>query len=160
MDAASAQLAVFAVVLAGLLTAIAWIDQRRQIIPDGLNLALALAGLALVLLTVPEALPWRLAGAGVIAGLLYLLRWWHFRRRGLIGLGLGDVKFAAAAALWLAPEFLPLFILAASLLALGYAVFAGVLATPDLSQRRIAFGPFLAGGLLLVWTAQTMSLIA
>lgn len=79
--------------------------------------------------------------------LLAGLRAGYARLRGRTGLGLGDVKFVAAAMPWIGLAHLPLMILIASLSALL------AVAALHLSGRRIGagtqlpFGPFLVLGL-------------
>ncbi|KMO44737.1 peptidase A24 [Methylobacterium tarhaniae] len=124
------------------------IDLRRRIIPDGLTLALLVLGLAVA--------AWRdgisgaglgLAEAGLAYALFRTLRALHARLSGRIGLGLGDVKFIAAAAAWTGLAGLPVLILAASLSALAVI---GMLALSGRAIGRdtaLPFGPFLALGL-------------
>jgi leader peptidase (prepilin peptidase)/N-methyltransferase len=86
----------------GLLPAIALIDLHYGIIPDELNIALAISGLAWVLLGggniyITLMMVAALLGIGLFCALVYS-RW-----RGKEMLGLGDVKFFAAAAFWLQP---------------------------------------------------------
>ena len=128
---------------------VAIIDLRRRIIPDGLNLALLLAGLAVV--GVQDPCPAIVLGRGAEAGLAFALCWslraLYGRLRGRTGLGLGDVKFLGAATAWTGLAQLPILILIASgtaLAALGLAALAGrrIGAT-----TRLPFGPFLALGL-------------
>lgn len=125
------------------------IDLRRHILPDGLTLALLVTGLLVAFLREPGAgaVLLRLAEAALVFGLIGSLRALHARLRGRIGLGLGDVKFLAAATAWTGLAQVPLLILVASLAALA------VLAAASLAGRRIGattrlpFGPFLALGL-------------
>ncbi|KMO37192.1 peptidase A24 [Methylobacterium variabile] len=125
------------------------IDLRHRIIPDALNLALLVLGLAVAAW---HAGTWSVVGlgltdAGLAFGLFWTLRALHARLSGRIGLGLGDVKFIAAASAWTGLAGLPVLILAASLSALAAV---GLVA---LAGRRVArttalpFGPFLALGL-------------
>ena len=128
---------------------IALIDLRRRIIPDGLNLALLLAGLAFVAVRDPslDAVLARAGEATLAFALGWSLRALYARLRGQTGLGLGDVKFLGAATAWTGLEPLPILILIASgtaLASLGLAALAGrrIGAT-----TRLPFGPFLALGL-------------
>lgn len=142
-------------VLALLLAAIAREDLRSRRIPDPLTLALALSG-ALAALLSEGRLPLDRAAAGLAAAALLWAVGAGFRRvRGVTGLGLGDVKMAGAAAFWISPWNLPLFLAAAclaALLAVGGAILAG---RPPGRRTRIPFGPFLGLGLLLVWSLET-----
>lgn len=105
----------------GLLPAIAVVDLLFGIIPDIFNIALALLGAA-----------WLLTGGGAItvglmlAGILLLLGLFlshgysAIRRKEM--LGLGDVKFFAAAGLWLQPDMLPWFLVMAGVLGAIFAL--------------------------------------
>lgn len=99
----------------GLLPAITLIDLHYGIIPDGLNLLLAFLGftwfwlsdndLYMTLIVVGGML-----GIGLFCAIIYS-RW-----RGKEMLGLGDVKFFAAAGFWLQPEIAPWFLAGAGLI--------------------------------------------
>ncbi|TGD98714.1 prepilin peptidase [Methylobacterium nonmethylotrophicum] len=124
------------------------IDLRQRIIPDALNLALLVLGLAVA--------AWRdgaggaglgLLEAGLAYGLFRALRAGHARLSGRIGLGLGDVKFVAAAAAWTGLAGLPVLILAASLSALAAVGLAALAGRPVGRTTVLPFGPFLAFGL-------------
>ncbi len=123
---------------------IAWIDLRQRIIPDGLNLALLVSGLGLAAWQTPDLASVLLrAGESAVAfALFWGIRALHARLRGRIGLGLGDVKFLAAATAWTGLPGLPFVILVASLSALLVVGLARLDAT-----TRLPFGPFLALGL-------------
>jgi leader peptidase (prepilin peptidase)/N-methyltransferase len=135
--------------------AMALIDIRHGIIPNGLNLSLAALGLVKAL-----------AGGGAIAGIeaacegaaigliFWLLRRLYFTLRKTQGLGLGDVKFLAAAGPWIGVTGLPTLLLIATLTALA-AAGSLQLAGRDMTRRTsLPFGPFLAFGLLLTVAAQ------
>lgn len=130
---------------------IALIDLRRQRIPNGLTLALFGGGLADAALRGDGALAPALGGAliGAVAayGLLYGLRAAYARVRGRTGLGLGDVKFVAAAIPWIGLPALPLLILAASLTALATLLLLRLSGRAIRGDTRLAFGPFLVLGL-------------
>ena len=123
---------------------IAWIDLRRRIIPDGLNLALLVSGLGIAAWQAPDlaSVLLRAGEAAVAFALFWGVRALHARLRGQIGLGLGDVKFLAAATAWTGLAGLPLLILVASLSALLVVVLRRLDAA-----TRLPFGPFLALGL-------------
>lgn len=72
------------------------------------------------------------------------------------GLGLGDVKFAAAAGAWTGIAAFPWMVMSASLLALAYVAFVSLREGHWLDGRRIPFGTFLAPSLVAVWSAQQL----
>jgi leader peptidase (prepilin peptidase)/N-methyltransferase len=87
---------------------------------------------------------------GAAIGLVFwLLRRLYFALRKTQGLGLGDVKFLAAAGPWIGITGLPSLLLVATLTALA-AAGSLQLAGRDMTRRTsLPFGPFLAIGLLL-----------
>ena len=115
-------------VLLALATAIAIIDARAFIIPDKLLIPMGVAGLAARLAAVPEpaTLLECLLGASLAGGAFYLLRYVYGAVRKREGLGLGDVKLAAVAGLWLPLALLPLWVLAAALAALLATLIIGL----------------------------------
>lgn len=134
---------------------LAWIDIRNGIIPDWLNLAVA--GLGLVRITATSDLSATMEAVGeslAIGVAFWLLRRLYFAYREVQGLGLGDVKFLAAAAIWVGFAGIPLVLLIATMTAL---VCAGVLQLSGRAlsaQTSLSFGPFLAAGLLLTFALQ------
>jgi leader peptidase (prepilin peptidase)/N-methyltransferase len=141
-------LSLFAV-LCLLCGSLALIDLRRGIIPDGINLAIAALGVTRVVLTsgvTPGAEA--LIEAIAVGIAFWLLRRLYFVLRKTQGLGLGDVKFLAAAVPWVGIPAVPALLLIAALtalLAIGSAQLAGQHLT---RQTSLPFGPFLAMGLL------------
>jgi leader peptidase (prepilin peptidase)/N-methyltransferase len=140
---------VFFGLLCLLSAVLAWIDIRHGIIPDWLNLTVAALGLSKAVILAGPLAGLEAAGEGAAIGAIFwLLRRLYFAARKIQGLGLGDVKFLAAAGIWIGVAGLPLLLLVAALTALACA---GVmqLAGRQLSGRTsISFGPFLALGLL------------
>src|ERR1700739_4664807 len=87
---------------------LAWIDIRDGIIPDWLNLSIAGLGLAKAVMANGSAAGIEAAGEGAAIGLIFwLLRRLYFGWRKIQGLGLGDVKFLAAAGIWIGVAGLP-----------------------------------------------------
>ena len=137
--------------LAAALLALAVIDWDTTVLPDAITLPLLWAGL------VAAALGWlpgvMLPGALAGAVLGYLSLWsvyWAFKlATGKEGMGYGDFKLLAALGAWLgANAILPVVLVASvigSLVGLGMK-FSGALR----DDRFVPFGPFLAGGGLLV----------
>jgi len=133
------------------LLAAAAIDLRHFLIPDGLSLPLIPAGLAVAVLE-PRLDPLAHVIGAVAGGVLLLaVREVYRRLRGREGLGLGDVKLFAAGGAWIAWQGLAFTLLIASLAGL-VAVLALRLRGRVLSAGdAVAFGPFLALGIWLVW---------
>lgn len=147
--------ASFLILLAFACLVLAWIDFRHGIIPDWLNLLVALAGLAQT---------WLLNGAGsalaaalqslIIGAIVYALRWLYFRFRGHHGLGLGDVKLLAASAVWIGVIGIPIQLLVGSVTALIAAVALHITGSTMTRKTALPFGPFLALGLLAALALQ------
>lgn len=132
-------------VLAVLLLAITRADLRSLRIPDALNAALILTGLALAV-TGRHPLD-HVIGVVVGYALFRGIGEVHFRRTGREGLGLGDAKLFGGAGAWLGWQALPFVLLIAAVGGLAAA----------LVQRwrgggaELAFGPWLALGLWVMW---------
>ena len=129
--------------------AIALIDIRRGIIPNGLNLSIAGLGLLKAVVAGGAMAGVEAAGTAVAIGFIFwLLRRLYFALRKTQGLGLGDVKFLTAAGPWIGIAGLPSLLLIATLTALVAA--GGLqLAGHNMTRRTsLPFGPFLAAGLL------------
>lgn len=143
---------VATLILISILLPIAVVDQRRQIIPDFLNLLLLLTGLIYSASYGFRHLLWAFVSV-VATGLFFAtLRWTYEKLRRRQGLGLGDVKFLAASGAWISLIEMPWLVLAASMSALLYFILIGLIGNSGLSfADRIAFGPHLAIGLIAVW---------
>lgn len=140
------------------LLALAWIDWRSMRLPDALTLPLLLAGLLATWLDRPGDLPAHLLGALAGFAAFALVGWLYRRLRGQEGLGLGDAKLLAAGGAWLGWEGL------ASVVLLGCATAALSLLPRHLAGHRLsrhsalAFGPWLALGIWLVWLLGPLTL--
>ncbi|MEA2830884.1 MAG: leader peptidase (prepilin peptidase) / N-methyltransferase, partial [Bradyrhizobium sp.] len=134
---------------------LAWIDIRHGIIPDWLNLAIAGLGLS-KLLIVDGPLPGLEAACegAAIGATFWLLRRLYFTFRKIQGLGLGDVKFLAAAGIWIGVAGLPMLLLVAALTALACAGVMQLAGRQLTGQTAMSFGPFLALGLLFTTALQ------
>ena len=151
----------FGAALALVMIAIAVIDARHFIIPD------VLSAVALALGLVHAALdPWQtlLEGLGlallrgvVLAACLFALRALYFRIRGREGIGLGDVKLAGVAGVWLDWTTIPIAIEIAALAALVvYLVGQLMRGRPIAALARLPFGLFLAPAIWLGWVIETI----
>ncbi len=113
---ASATLAAAATIL---VIAAAETDLRAMVLPDLTSAGLAAVGLAFAALPGDPGLLYRLVGGALGAGMLAGAAWWSKRRSGVDGVGLGDIKLAAALGLLLGPELLPIAVAVAALGALA-----------------------------------------
>lgn len=144
--------------LALLMLAIAVVDARRFIIPDSLNAAALVLGLANAAVG-PDG-PWQGVGAAALRGLVLALSFWALRAlyrrlRGRDGLGLGDVKLAAVAGVWLDVPMIPAAIEIAALSALAaYGLHTWRSGRPLRIAARLPFGLFLAPAVWLAWLLQ------
>jgi leader peptidase (prepilin peptidase) / N-methyltransferase len=149
------QILAFFVLLGLLCCTLALIDIRYGIIPDGLNLSIV--GLGLLKAAVADGLP-AVTEAAIeavaVGGIVWLLRRLYFAWRKIDGLGLGDVKFLAAAAVWVGVAGIPMLLLIAAVTALIAAGGLGLVGQAMTRQTSLPFGPFLAVGLLLTLAAQ------
>jgi leader peptidase (prepilin peptidase)/N-methyltransferase len=129
---------------------LAWIDIRHGLIPDWLNLTIAGLGLSkAVIVGGPLAGLEAACEGAAIGAIFWLLRRLYFAFRDMQGLGLGDVKFLAAAGLWVAVAGLPMLLLVAALTALTCAGALQLAGWQLTRQTSMSFGPFLAIGLLV-----------
>jgi leader peptidase (prepilin peptidase)/N-methyltransferase len=151
---------VFGAALALLMLAIAVVDARRFVIPNELTVAALALGLLQVAVDAPEAavpaLPWALARAAMLALLFLALRALYWRWRGREGLGLGDVKLAAVAGVWLDWPAIPVAIEIAALTALAVYATGHILGRRRIhAATRLPFGLFLAPAVWLAWLLQS-----
>ena len=127
----------------GLLPAIAVVDLLFGIIPDSFNFLLALCGLAWLLTGGGElTVGMMLGGSLLLLGLLLAHGYSAFRRKEM--LGIGDVKFFAAAGLWLQPAVLPWFLVAAGFL----GAISGLMWKRMIGGDQSPFAPALCVSLL------------
>ena len=128
---------------------LAWIDIRHGIIPDWLNLTIAAVGLSKAMIVGGPLAGLEAVCEGAAIGVIFLLlRRLYFAFRKLQGLGLGDVKFLAAAGIWVGVAGLPMLLLVAALTALACAGVMQLAGRQLTGQTSMSFGPFLAIGLL------------
>jgi leader peptidase (prepilin peptidase)/N-methyltransferase len=151
----------FGSALALLMLAIAVSDLRRFIVPDAFTGTAFMLGVIVAGLfdgaPLGEAVMACLIRAGVTAlpllALMLVYEWW----RGRPGLGLGDVKLAAVAGVWLDWLTIVAVIEIAALTALvAYGVWRYVLRRPVAASTPLPFGLFLAPAIWLGWLAETM----
>ena len=138
-----------ALVLAWTLLALAVIDWRTQLLPDGMTLPLLWLGL---LLNVGETyVPLSEAVIGAAAG--YLLLWLVFHAFRLVtgkeGMGYGDFKLLGALGAWFGWTALPSLILLSSVVGALVGIALMVFKRHD-RNIPIAFGPYIAGAGLVM----------
>jgi leader peptidase (prepilin peptidase)/N-methyltransferase len=149
-------LAVFSTLLAGLAIWIALVDLEDLIIPDLATAAVAILGLALILIETPadalsEEIPDALMRAIAAGGLLFLVRLAFQRFAGKEGLGLGDVKLMAAGGTLLSWGSLPYALMLAAAAAIMVIMLHGMRHATWLDREaEIPFGAFLAPA---IWAA-------
>jgi leader peptidase (prepilin peptidase)/N-methyltransferase len=132
------------------------IDVRHYVIPDVLNFAALVLGLVYVAAESSDqllsALVLALVRGAVLALAFFALRLAYFYVRGRVGIGLGDVKLAAVAGVWIDwPLMGPAIEIAAVSGLCAYLVRQCVLRRPIVSGSRLPFGAFLAPAIWLCW---------
>jgi leader peptidase (prepilin peptidase) / N-methyltransferase len=149
--------AIASIVLGALMVAGADIDARKFLLPDLITFGAVVCGIvAAPLLDVAD--PWVAAGetvarAACIAAVLALFRSGYAWLRRSEGLGLGDVKLAAAIGAWLPVEAIPLCFGLATTSALLTVMFARLGGQSVMRTTRIPFGAFLCPALWVVFFA-------
>jgi leader peptidase (prepilin peptidase)/N-methyltransferase len=116
-----------------------------------LTLPLGVAGLMVTFAIDQNQVAAHLLAALIGFAMLALINVLYRRVRGRDGLGLGDAKLLAAGGAWVGLGGLTGIILIASFTALAWSLVQGGLQRRFSSQMRIAFGPFLALGIWIIW---------
>lgn len=143
-----------------LMLVLAWIDQRHQLLPDGLNLALLPSGLIVAWLAVPERILDHLAGAVLGFLALFAIDLAYRRLRHRQGLGLGDAKLLAGIGAWVAWQGLASVVLLAALSGLVFALLGRSRGRPMHWLEKLPFAPHLCLGAWLVWLYGPLTLAA
>jgi leader peptidase (prepilin peptidase)/N-methyltransferase len=107
-----APVSIASIVLGVLMVAGADVDARTYLLPNVITWGATVCGVAAAWF-LNELNPWLAASDAIlramcVAGLLALLRWIYSNIRHREGLGLGDVKLAAAVGAWLPLDVIPL----------------------------------------------------
>jgi leader peptidase (prepilin peptidase)/N-methyltransferase len=137
-----------------LMLAVAWSDSHRFVVPDVLSGFAFALGVVNGVVTSPEG---ELAGglsalsrAGLMAVMFFIVRVAYRQMRKREGLGLGDVKLAAAAGAWVSLTMLPIVIEMAAVTALAmYLWRQRKRRRIPRANSRIPFGAFFA---LAIWS--------
>lgn len=122
----------------GLLPAMAMIDLSFGIIPDGLNISLAVLG-AVALIMGEGDIFLSLIGSAGLLGVSLLLAIGYSKLRKKEMLGLGDVKFFAAAGLWLPVMLIPWFLMVSGVL----GIIVGLIWKRVSNSKEFPFAPAL-----------------
>lgn len=142
-------------VLAGLMLTIAVIDHRRMIIPDELNALAFIAGLIVAGAgadTPPAiAILQALVRSALMFALFFAFRAGFQALRGVEGMGLGDVKLAAVAGVWLDWASLPIAVEVAALSALAAALCGRLRGERFDPKAKLPFGTFFAPAIWISW---------
>ena len=128
--------------LGWVLLVLAVLDWRHLMLPNALTLPLIPAGLAVAWVLAPESLVDHAIGAAAGFVFLALVAGIYRRLRGREGIGLGA---------WVSWQGLPSVLLAAAVVGLAGALVQARLAGRLDPEQELPFGPYLAGGLWLVW---------
>ena len=137
------------------LGALAWIDFKTGYLPDTLQIALALAAMAVLALGSPVGITWTgaLLGAVLNGSVFWGLRWLMTRVKGREAMGFGDVKLVFVGGLWLGPWALPYIMALSGLLTLAAVGIAALILRRPTWQGEIPLGPGLAIGILASYLA-------
>ena len=141
--------------LALIMIAIAAIDASHFVIPNKLVLVALALGFLEASVSAADRLSGKLLSAGVravvLAGLFLGFRIAYRRIRGREGLGLGDVKLAAVAGLWLDWMTAAIAIDIAALAALAAVMISAVRGRKISGKTKVPFGLFFAPAIWLGW---------
>jgi leader peptidase (prepilin peptidase) / N-methyltransferase len=156
LAAAPSRSGLFGAALGLLMLAIALADARAFVIPDKLTLAAFVFGLVEAACKGFESITENIAGAAmrgaVLAFAFLALREAYWRLRHRQGIGLGDVKLAAVAGVWLDWALIVAAIEIAALAALSTYTARQLIRRRSLSQTaKLPFGLFFAPAIWLCW---------
>jgi leader peptidase (prepilin peptidase) / N-methyltransferase len=148
--------------LALAMLSIAAIDRRRFVIPNGLTAGAFALGIAHAAAQEPDAVLGAITVATlrglVFATLLLTLRGVYARVRGREGLGLGDVKLAGVAGVWLDWPIMPIAIVIAATTALSVLLIRQFVLGQSFSRTtRLPFGLFFAPAIWICWVLEMPS---
>src|SRR5262249_40426418 len=156
---------VLGAALAVTMIAIAVIDARRFIIPDKLVLIALALGLVDAWLVQSEGSTTTALLAAVLRGLglavaFWILRAVYLRLRGQEGIGLGDVKLAAVAGVWLDLLAISWAIQIAALAALSVVLIRALRGKRVTGKTPVPFGLFFAPAIWIAWLLERSILAA
>lgn len=135
-------------------------DIRFFLLPDKGNLALAVLGLAYQALQIDwsngtsilDMIVFMACGAFFGAGIFLFTRWVSLKWKGVEGIGWGDVKFSAAAGIWLGPAGVGFMIAGAAFLLLLAGIVIILVTKRPLKDFYLPFGAAAAPAtIVLLW---------
>ena len=142
-----------------IMLAVAVVDARLLMIPDELSALAVALGLADVGFErwrdMPAPALDALIRAAATAAVFFAFRLAYRRLRGREGMGLGDVKLAGVAGIWLDWPGLPIAVEIAALGTLGFVAWRliGARRAPDPSAK-LPFGAFFAPAIWMCWLTE------
>ena len=140
----------FGGLLWGLLVLLSYNDLKSYRLPNLLNAAVLLCGIFYTLY-IGQSFWLPIISFSIATSILLATAYLYHKIRDQHGMGMGDVKLFAAGAVWLHPTHLPLVLFFASAAGiLGYYI-QNTSKSSDDKSARIAFGPYLAGAIWIVW---------
>jgi leader peptidase (prepilin peptidase)/N-methyltransferase len=148
--------ALFGMALAALALFLAISDLRSFELPDLANVAVAILGIGWIATLGEPAVQLMHAAlrAFAAAACLSAIKWSYEKLRTLEGLGWGDVKLAAAGAIWLEWAQLPVALLIAAAAGILVVALHSIISGARVeTSTPIPFGAFLAPSIWLVWFA-------
>jgi leader peptidase (prepilin peptidase)/N-methyltransferase len=156
---------VLGAALAVTMIAIAVVDARRFIIPDKLVLTALALGVVDALLVQSEASMTAALLAAALRGVAAAIAFWilraaYTRLRGQEGIGLGDVKLASVAGVWLDLTAITFAIEIAALAALTAVLISGLRGKGVTGKTPVPFGLFFAPAVWIAWLLERSILLA
>jgi leader peptidase (prepilin peptidase)/N-methyltransferase len=142
---------VLTVLLGWTLLALAVMDARSLFLSDALTLPLIPLGLVVITALDPGGIWDSIAGVVVGAAMMSALAWAYLRYRHREGLGLGDVKLAAAAGAWVGLQGLGTVILWAVMVNAAMLAIVALKGERLTADTPVPLGTGLAAGLWLTW---------
>lgn len=136
-------------VFGGIFIVASFIDLEICILPDALTLPGAGLAVVCAATVLDVGVVQSLLGAGVGAGVFWLLQVLYRRLRGLEGIGTGDIKLMLLVGALLGPASLPLVVVLAGVSGLLAGVVYMLKPTGQGLKTRVPFGPFLSLGAML-----------
>ena len=148
---------LFGLLLLTILFALAVIDVKKMILPNSLNLLLAVCGIGQSIIQRQPSLTDAILGALASISIIAIVTMSFRKFRGMDGLGIGDQKLVAAGGLWIGWQHVPSMLLVSSVAALGFVLLQAMRGYRFERSTRVPFGPFLGAGTLAAWFNMAMS---